>query len=108
LEFHKTFESEQIILCVFNSYIKFTFYKCYKENGDVQGRGMIKRRGLEDMEGKRDGKHYRNDLEGKGVREDVEGKGRGMLREGGMGMGIGKGRGMGKGRGILREMDRQW
>jgi hypothetical protein len=58
-------------------YIKFTFYKCYKENGDVQGRG------LEDMEGKRDGKHYRNDLEGKGVREDVEGKGRGMLREGG-------------------------
>jgi hypothetical protein len=83
LEFHKTFESEQIILCVFNSYIKFTFYKCYKENGDVQGRGMIKRRGLEDMEGKRDGKHYRNDLEGKGVREDVEGKGRGMLREGG-------------------------
>jgi hypothetical protein len=48
-------------------------------------KGDDKEKGLEDMEGKRDGKHYRNDLEGKGVREDVEGKGRGMLREGGWG-----------------------
>jgi hypothetical protein len=36
-----TFESEQMILSVFKSYIKFTFYNCYKENGDVEGKGDV-------------------------------------------------------------------